>query len=134
MSRGGPTRLVPEGAFDSRPLGFSPVVIAPAGGRLVFVSGQLARDQRAGFEQQVDEAFDALEAALAAAGAGWGDVLKITCLVVGHDTERRDVVSRARRRRFGDSGPASTIVPVPRLAGETALFEVDAVAAVPDER
>ena len=36
--------------------------------------------------------------------------------------------SRARRDHFGTNRSTSTIIPVPRLAGENALFEIDAIA------
>ena len=36
--------------------------------------------------------------------------------------------SRARRDHFGTNRPTSTIIPVPRLAGENALFGIDAIA------
>jgi enamine deaminase RidA (YjgF/YER057c/UK114 family) len=32
----------------------------------------------------------------------------------------------------GNQKPASTLIPVPRLAGEGLLFEIDAVAAIPN--
>jgi enamine deaminase RidA (YjgF/YER057c/UK114 family) len=116
--------------FDSTRFGFSPIVVSPPGASLVFVSGQLASNQNGNFEHQVDQAFHALQAALDAAGATPQTVLRITCLVVDHDPERRTVVSNARLRFFQGQGPASTIIPVPRLAEETALFEIDAIAMV----
>lgn len=128
-----PVRPSPAELFDSARFGFAPVVIAPPGCSLVFVSGQLANDQGADFEHQVDEAFENLRSALTAAGAAPRTVLRISCLVVDHDADRREVVSRARRRFFEGEWPASTIMPVPRLAGDTALFEVDAVAMVDSE-
>jgi enamine deaminase RidA (YjgF/YER057c/UK114 family) len=127
-----PVRLSPSTMFDSIHFGFSPIVVSPPGASLVFVSGQLASDQNENFEHQVDQAFHALRAALDAAGATPQTVLRITCLVVDHDPERRTVVSNARLRFFEGQGPASTIIPVPRLAEETALFEIDAIAMVHD--
>ncbi|MGL5825404.1 MAG: RidA family protein [Nocardioides sp.] len=123
-----PTRLSPSTMFDSSRLGFSPVVICPPEAGLVFISGQLASDPRSDFEGQVGQAFLSLRAALDAAGATPQTVLRITCLVVDHDPERRTVVSNARLQFFRGHGPASTIIPVPRLAEATALFEIDAIA------
>lgn len=123
-------RLSPPDLFDSTSLGFSPVVIVPPDCSLVFVSGQLANDQDADFQHQVDDAFENLRVALDAAGAAPQTVVRISCLVVDHSTDRRGIVSRARRRFFDGEGPASTIIPVPRLAEPTALFEVDAIAMV----
>lgn len=112
----------------ARALGFSSVVTAPPGHSLVFVSGQLATNDEAGFAQQVAEAFESLRVALDAVGASPQTVLRITCLVVDHDSDRLGIVSDARRQFFGGHGPASTLIPVPRLAGDRSLFEVDAIA------
>lgn len=125
-----PSRLFPAGLFDSSRYGFSPVVVTPPGCALVFVAGQLAGDPAADFARQVELAFEHLRTALTAAGASPLTVVKITCLVVDHDQARLEIVSRARRDFFGGEGPASTLIPVPRLAGEGALFEIDAVAMV----
>ena len=80
------------------------------------------------FEDQLALAFENLDRALRAAGASRATVLKITLLVVGHDQARLAQVSSARRAFFGERRPASTLIPVPRLAGDWMLFEVDAVA------
>lgn len=125
-----PVRLSPPNLFDTSPFGFSPVVVAPPGCSFVFVSGQLANDHDADFERQVDGAFENLRLALEAAGAAPHTVLRISCLVVDHDPDRLGIVSRARQRFFSGAGPASTLIPVPRLAGPDALFEVDAIAMV----
>lgn len=125
-----PVRLSPPDLFDSSRFGFSHVAIAPPGSSLVFVSGQLASNHDADFTHQVDDAFENLRVALKASGATPQTVLRISCLVVGHDPDRRAIVSHARRRFFSGQGPASTIIPVPRLAEPTALFEVDAIAMV----
>lgn len=125
-----PVRISPRELFDSSSFGFSPVVVTPEGCRLVFVAGQLAEDQEADFAHQVDDAFDNLRVALAAAGATPQSVLRISCLVVDRDPDRRAVVSRARRHFFHGELPASTIIPVPTLAGPTALFEIEAIAMI----
>lgn len=125
-------RIQASALADRRPAGFISTVVAPAGAGLVAVSGQLAADVSLDFAAQVESAFDGLALALAAGGATLRDVVKITCLVVDIDGARLAALSAARRRRFGEteSWPASTIIPVPRLAGPGALFEVDAIAAV----
>lgn len=125
-----PARILPPELSDSSGFGFSPVVIARPGGSLIFVSGQLADDQQADFTHQLDEAFDNPRLALAAAGATPQSVLRICCLVVDSDPDRRAVVSRARQHVSRGGLPVSTIIPVPRLAGPTALFEIDAIALI----
>ncbi|MDJ0942480.1 MAG: RidA family protein [Kiloniellales bacterium] len=114
------------------PTGYAQVVTAPADARLVFVSGQLG-DRPDGrraptFGAQVAWSFENLEHALRAAGASRRSVLQITILVVDHDSGRLQVVSEARRQFFGEHRPASTLIPVPRLACDWMLFEINAIA------
>ena len=72
--------------------------------------------------------FGHLRLALAAAGSGPEKVLKVTLLVVSHNEDRLALVSKHRRAFFGDARPASTLIPVQRLAGDWMEFEIDAVA------
>jgi len=100
----------------------------------VFIAGQIADlDDPLGpgdFEAQVDSAFDNMIAALAAAGAGVEDVIKITLLFKDHDDARLRYVIEKRRAVFGAEPPASTLIPVPVLALDSLEFEIDAVAVV----
>ena len=122
-------RLNPSELFDPSRLGFSSVVIAPSDRRLVYIAGKLADGPDSDFEQQVRGSFDLLDQALRAGGASMATVLKITCLIVDADADRIASVTAARLEHFGDHRPVSTIIPVPRLVGEHALFEIDAIAA-----
>ncbi len=133
MSNTAPTpkaieRLDPDTLFDPTDLGFCSTVVTPAGARTVYVAGKLADDHNADFELQVAQSFENLRVALEAGGASLATVVKITCLIVDADSERIGVVSQARRDHFGTNRPTSTIIPVPRLVGENALFEIDAIA------
>lgn len=133
MSNRAPTpkaieRLDPDTLFDPTDLGFCSTVVTPAGARTVYVAGKLADDHNADFESQVAQSFENLRVALDAGGASLATVVKITCLIVDADSERIGVVSQARRDHFGTNRPTSTIIPVPRLVGENALFEIDAIA------
>lgn len=119
----------PNAIGDPSAYGFSQAVVAPAGTAIVFIAGQLADSPEGDFQSQVQAAFKNLEMSLEAAGATAATVLKITCLVVDHDSERHSVVNEARGAFFGVHRPASTLIPVPRLAGEGLLFEIDAIAA-----
>ena len=125
-------RTNPAGLSDPSTYGYSQFTKSTASGGLVFVSGQLGEDAEGRksetFEDQMALAFENFDVALTAAGASRSTVLKITLLVVGHDETRLVQISRARRDFFGDYRPASTLIPVPRLAGDWMLFEVDAVA------
>ena len=115
--------------------GFTNVIIVPSDRTLVFIAGQGGRDAEGNlgdFEAQLKQAFANLKTALAAAGATPEDVVKITVLSVDHDANKQKLISDARNQMWGDDliKPASTLIPVPRLAGEEMLFEIDAVAAI----
>ena len=117
--------------------GFTNVVIVPANKTLVFIAGQGGRDPEGNlgdFEAQLKQAFANLRTALAAAGATPEQVVKITVLSVEHNARKQELISAERNAMWSDEliKPASTLIPVPRLAGDGMLFEIDAVAAIPD--
>ncbi|MCL6417560.1 Rid family hydrolase [Aestuariirhabdus sp. Z084] len=57
-------------------------------------------------------------------------VTKITTYVVDYHPDRLTTMTEHLRSLFGDTLPAQTLVPVPRLALDGMLFEVDAVAVL----
>jgi len=125
----------PAGLYDPSVNGYSHVAIAEDPARLVFVAGQGAEDVHGtlapDFESQVRQALGNLETALAAAGASFADVAKLTVLVVDHDQAKHAVVAAELARAWaGTPPPACTLVPVPRLALDGMLFEVDATAVL----
>lgn len=127
------TMLNPLGLYDPSANGYSHVAMVAPGAGLVCVAGQ--GGERADgslpdrFEAQVRQAFDNLGVALAAAGAQLRHVAKLTVLVVDHDEARLAVLAAAVERAWGDAPkPACTLIPVPRLALDGMLFEVEALA------
>ena len=60
-------------------------------------------------------------------GQGPTRVAKLTVIVVDHDMSKLEVLTRNVVAMFGDTLPAQTLVPVPRLAVDPMLFEVEAV-------
>ena len=83
--------------------GFTHVVTA-TGGKTVYVSGQVSVDSagavvgRGDFKAQVERTFENLRAALAAAGATFADVVKVTTFVVALAPEHLAVVREVRGR------------------------------------
>ena len=131
------TSVNPPSLPDSTRFGYSQATVTAPGARIVHVAGQVGYDEAAadnGFEAQVDRAFDNLGVALDEAGATPADVAKITLLIVDHDAGKLDYLGRKRRAAFGETPPASTLVPVTRLYAPGVLFEIDAVAATAPER
>ena len=117
--------------------GFTNIVIVPANKTLIFIAGQGGRDKNGNlgdFEAQLKQAFANLRTALAAAGATPEQVVKITVLSVDHDAKKQELISAERNFMWSDElvKPASTLIPVPRLAEDGMLFEIDAIAAIPN--
>ena len=115
------------------------MVIVPADKNLVFVAGQGGRDDQGhlgNFESQLKQAFANLRKALAAANATPEQVVKITVLSVEHNAEKQKLISGARNAMWPDDlfKPASTLTPVPRLAGDGMLFEIDAIAVASPQK
>ena len=79
---------------------------------------------------QARQVFANLRAVLEAAGAGFGDIVKVTVFLT--DVDDRQAVNTVREEVFGDARPASTLVEVSALAVPGALLEIEAVAAIPD--
>jgi enamine deaminase RidA (YjgF/YER057c/UK114 family) len=101
-------------------------------GDALFVAGILpvdAEGRLVGAGDVVEQArfvFGELGRILAAAGATFADVVKVTVFLT--DVDDRPRINPARQSLFGAARPASTLVEVSGLAVPGALIEVDAVA------
>ncbi|MBB3412198.1 enamine deaminase RidA (YjgF/YER057c/UK114 family) [Rhizobium sp. BK316] len=126
-----PVIVNPPHLHDPTPNGYSTAVIAPSAGRLAFISGQGGQDRTGAlspdFATQVGEAYANLAAVVAALGARPDKVVKLTVYVVDHDMSKLGILTETVTRMFGDRLPAQTLVPVPKLAIDPMLFEVEAV-------
>ena len=115
--------------------GYSHVASIGPGHRLVWTAGQVpvAADGTPApaddWEAQTRLAMENVGAALAAAGATWDDVFKLTYYVV--DTSALDTI-RAVRDEFVnvERPPASLLVKVAGLFRPDVLIEIEAIAAV----
>jgi 2-iminobutanoate/2-iminopropanoate deaminase len=103
-------------------------------GDLLFVSGIVpvdAEGQVVGDDvvAQARQVFENMRSVLAAAGAGPGDVVKVTVFLT--DVDDRALINPVRQEFFGAARPASTLVEISRLAVPGAKVEVEAVALLP---
>jgi len=125
------TIVNPKNLYDPSPNGYSTAVIVPGGGRLAHISGQGGQDSRGAlspdFAVQVEQAYANLRTALEGIGARPDQVAKLTVFVVDHDMSKLEVLTRNVKKMFGEALPAQTLVPVPKLAIDPMLFEVEAV-------
>lgn len=130
------TFINPPGLYDPRPNGYSHVAVVSPCTRMVYVSGQGGEDASgalpAEFAAQVQQALSNLVTALHAAQAQPRDVAKLTVLVVDHSEARLSVFSQALGALWGKAPPpACTLIPVPRLALDGMLIEIEATAVLP---
>lgn len=113
------------------PIGaYSHGMLAPAGARLLHISGQigLAQDGRLaeGFTAQAQEAWQNLVAVLVAAGMDVQCLLKVNTFLV--DPGHIPALGPVRSAFLGSARPASTLLVVPALARPEWLIEIEAVA------
>ena len=78
---------------------------------------------------QARQVFANMGRVLAAAGAGFRDVVKVTIFLT--DVDDRPAINPVRQEIFGSARPASTLVEISRLAIPGAKIEVEAVAVLP---
>ncbi|MDR7221026.1 RidA family protein [Aminobacter aminovorans] len=125
------TIVNPENLYDPTPNGYSTAVIVPAGARVAYISGQGGQDTTGSlspdFAVQVKQAYANLRSALDALDAKPDQVAKLTVYVVDHDMSKLGVLTQNVKEMFGDTLPAQTLIPVPKLAVDPMLFEVEAI-------
>jgi 2-iminobutanoate/2-iminopropanoate deaminase len=127
-----PERIAPASGYTH--------VVVTSPGKLVFISGQVARDKQGNLvgkgdlRAQTVQVFENLKAALASAGATFNDVVKINWYVKDYKQENLAVLREVRTLYVNkDNPPASTLAGVAALALDDYLIEVEAMAAIPDK-
>ena len=121
-----------------RPFGYSQVV-ETGPGRTIHIAGQVAMNQageivgEGDLGAQAEQVFANLAAGLAAAGATFRDVVKLTIYVTS--VAELPAFRKVRDRHVNtESPPASTLVQVAGLALPGLTIEIDATAVVEDDR
>ncbi|MCV9933368.1 RidA family protein [Flavobacterium sp. LS1R47] len=124
----------PESLFDPTPYGFSHASSVTAPGEFVYISGQsgglgkehlLSND----FREQTQVALQNIVTVLDSYNLKPQNVMKITILIVDHSQEKLKIWNEEINKVWKNKPfPASTLIPVPRLAIDGMLIEVDAVA------
>jgi enamine deaminase RidA (YjgF/YER057c/UK114 family) len=107
-------------------------------GRLILISGQVAQDANGNLvgagdmAAQTRQVFENLKTALAASGATYKDVVKLTSFIVdiSKNIEAYREVRQEYLRGIAEP-PTSTTVGVPALVRGDYLLEVEALAVVP---
>jgi enamine deaminase RidA (YjgF/YER057c/UK114 family) len=118
-----------------KPPGYSHVVEVTGPGRTVYFAGQLGIDKSgkmgADAREQMDIAFQNVKAALDSVGATFSDIVKVNSYIVDIGTNIAHYREVRDKYLNMSAPPASTAIGVPQLARSGALFEIEAVVAMP---
>lgn len=126
----------PATLFDPTPFAFAHSTTGEGDGKYVFISGQsggegLEHHLSGDFRTQVRYSLKNLETVLADYHLEVKDVLKLTILIVDHDQEKLKIWSEEVHKVWKNNEfPASTLIPVPKLALDGMMIEVDAIAFI----
>lgn len=120
-----------------RPSGvFSHATAIEARGRLIFISGMVARradGTMAGIgdiEAQTRQVCENLKAAIEAAGGTMDDICRVDVYI--RNMEQFAGIHKVRAEYFKEPLPASTMVEVTKMTSPDALIEISAIAVIPD--
>ena len=119
---------------EARPVANYKMATRMEGGRLVYISGQVAWDAsgnivgKGDVGAQARQAFRNLRQVLQAAGGDLGSLMKMTTYITR--IEDRPAVAEARGEVFDGEVPASTLIVVKSLFHPDFLVEIEGVAVV----
>lgn len=120
------------------PKGWNNGLLAPAGGRVLFVAGQDARDASGkvtatGIVNQFAQVFDNLLTVVREAGGKPEHIGRMTIYVTDLEAYVTNLkpIGEAYRKRMGRHYPAMALVEVKALMESNALIEVEATAVLP---
>jgi len=120
------------------PRGYSNGILAEAGGRLLFVAGQIGWNQQQSlvsndFADQFDQALANVMTVVVAAGGTAQNVARLVIYVVNKNeyTGRLREVGERYRAHMGRHFPAMALVEVKSLVDDGAKVEIEAIAVLP---
>ena len=118
-----------------RPSGhFSHATVVEARGRLLFISGMVARQADGtiagpgNIEEQTRQVCENLKAAVEEAGGTLDDICRVDVFV--RNMEHFDAIHKVRRQYFKAPAPASTMVEVSKFTSPEYLIEMSAIAVL----
>jgi enamine deaminase RidA (YjgF/YER057c/UK114 family) len=120
------------------PKGYSNGLLADAGGRLLFIAGQIAWDENqqivsADFVDQFDKALANVMTVLESAGGKPADIARLVIYVTSKSEyrERTEEVGERYRKHMGKHFPAMVLVQVAGLLDDEARVEIEGMAVLP---
>jgi enamine deaminase RidA (YjgF/YER057c/UK114 family) len=120
------------------PRGYSNGLLADAGGRLLFIAGQIAwnQDQKIVSKDFVEQFDKALENVVTVVSAAGGEPAHIARLLI-YVTDKLEYVERTKevgeryRKHMGKHFPAMALVQVRGLLDDAAKVEIEGIAVLP---
>lgn len=115
-----------------RPSGWNNGMLAPAGGRVLFVAGQTAADA-GGLVEQWDAALARVVTIVRAAGGAPEHIGRMTIFVTDRAAylAARQRLGEVHRHHLGKHYPAMALLEVRALVDDGAVVEIEATAVIP---
>ncbi|MEA3360812.1 MAG: RidA family protein [Thermodesulfobacteriota bacterium] len=119
-----------------KPMGPYSQAVVTAGGKFVFISGQVPEDVKGNLigkgdiDVQARQVLENLKIMIEESGGAMSDIVKITIFMVEINSFSYDCLGKLRKEFFGADYPASTMMEVKRLAKPEWLIEIEAWAVV----
>lgn len=123
----------PSSLYNPTPNAYSHVAVVQNFKNIIHVAGQGGENSKGelspNFEEQVMQAINNIQHALKAANAELSNIAVLRVLVVDHSDEKHQILIKIMQNLWKNHPfPACTLIPVPRLALERMLIEVEAMA------
>ena len=120
------------------PSGYSNGLLTDAGGKLLFIAGQIAWNENHkivsdDFVEQFDKAFENVMAVLNAAGGEATNIVRLVIYVTSkiEYRERTQEVGERYRKHMGKHFPTMVLVEVAGLLDDAAKVEIEGMAVLP---
>ncbi|WP_151748486.1 RidA family protein [Acinetobacter lactucae] len=123
----------PSTLYDPTSNAYSHVAVVKNFKNIIHVAGQGGENSKGelspSFEEQANQVFDNIQHALKAANAELSNIAVLRVLVVDHSVEKHQILIKIMKDLWKNHPfPACTLIPVPRLALEHMLIEIEATA------
>ncbi|MDA3462395.1 RidA family protein [Acinetobacter nosocomialis] len=123
----------PSTLYNPTPNTYSHIAVVQNFKNIIHIAGQGGEDSKGelspNFEEQATQVFNNIQNALTAAEAKISDIAVLRVLIVDHSDEKHQILIKIMQNLWKNHPfPACTLIPVPRLALERMLIEVEATA------
>ncbi|MCU4552780.1 RidA family protein [Acinetobacter nosocomialis] len=123
----------PSTLYNPTPNAYSHIAVVQNFKNIIHIAGQGGEDSKGelspNFEEQTTQVFNNIQNALTAAAAKISDIAVLRILIVDHSDEKHQILIKIMQNLWKNHPfPACTLIPVPRLALERMLIEVEATA------